>query len=58
MCLHDKKTSNCLYFNVVPSLFPCRVPPDQLYFAILQQKIKSTAERHCFCIDEELAYEK
>ncbi|XP_018530449.1 dual specificity protein phosphatase CDC14B isoform X1 [Lates calcarifer] len=30
---------------------------DQLYFAILQQKIKSTAERHCFCIDEELAYE-
>ncbi|XP_017267894.1 dual specificity protein phosphatase CDC14B isoform X3 [Kryptolebias marmoratus] len=30
---------------------------DQLFFAILQQKIKSTAERHCFCIDEELAYE-
>uniref|UniRef100_A0A7N9AUY6 protein-tyrosine-phosphatase n=1 Tax=Mastacembelus armatus TaxID=205130 RepID=A0A7N9AUY6_9TELE len=30
---------------------------DQLYFAILQQKIKSTAERHCFCIDDELAYE-
>uniref|UniRef100_A0A3Q1J4G8 protein-tyrosine-phosphatase n=1 Tax=Anabas testudineus TaxID=64144 RepID=A0A3Q1J4G8_ANATE len=30
---------------------------DQLYFAILRQKIKSTAERHCFCIDEELAYE-
>nr|XP_043881965.1 dual specificity protein phosphatase CDC14B isoform X4 [Solea senegalensis] len=30
---------------------------DQLCFAILQQKIKSTAERHCFCIDEELAYE-
>ncbi|KAI3372747.1 hypothetical protein L3Q82_023209, partial [Scortum barcoo] len=30
---------------------------DQLYFAILKQKIKSTAERHCFCIDEELAYE-
>lgn len=30
---------------------------DQLYFAILQQKIKSTADRHCFCIDEELAYE-
>ncbi|XP_062237683.1 dual specificity protein phosphatase CDC14B isoform X2 [Platichthys flesus] len=30
---------------------------DQLYFAILHQKIKSTAERHCFCIDEELAYE-
>ncbi|XP_019743927.1 dual specificity protein phosphatase CDC14B isoform X5 [Hippocampus comes] len=30
---------------------------DQLYFAILQQKIKSTTERHCFCIDEELAYE-
>lgn len=30
---------------------------DQLYFAILQQKIKSTAARHCFCIDEELSYE-
>ncbi|XP_028313462.1 dual specificity protein phosphatase CDC14B isoform X2 [Gouania willdenowi] len=30
---------------------------DQLYFAILQQKIKSNPERHCFCIDEELAYE-
>ncbi|XP_047237287.1 dual specificity protein phosphatase CDC14B isoform X4 [Girardinichthys multiradiatus] len=30
---------------------------DQLYFAILQQKIKTTADRHCFCIDEELAYE-
>ncbi|XP_062273092.1 dual specificity protein phosphatase CDC14B isoform X7 [Scomber scombrus] len=30
---------------------------DQLYFATLQQKIKSTTERHCFCIDEELAYE-
>ncbi|XP_054466635.1 dual specificity protein phosphatase CDC14B isoform X1 [Anoplopoma fimbria] len=30
---------------------------DQLYFAILKQKIKTTAERHCFCIDDELAYE-
>ncbi|KAM9744165.1 dual specificity protein phosphatase CDC14B isoform 4-T4 [Menidia menidia] len=30
---------------------------NQLYFAILQQKIKSTSDRHCFCIDEELAYE-
>uniref|UniRef100_A0A8C7MZ44 Dual specificity protein phosphatase CDC14A n=1 Tax=Oncorhynchus kisutch TaxID=8019 RepID=A0A8C7MZ44_ONCKI len=30
---------------------------DQLYFAILQQKIKSTADRHFFCIDEELSYE-
>ncbi|XP_008334251.1 dual specificity protein phosphatase CDC14B isoform X2 [Cynoglossus semilaevis] len=30
---------------------------DQLYFAILQQKLKSTSERHCFCIDDELAYE-
>ncbi|XP_077943316.1 dual specificity protein phosphatase CDC14B isoform X6 [Gasterosteus aculeatus] len=30
---------------------------DQLYFAILTQKIKSTADRHCFCIDDELAYE-
>ncbi|XP_033828082.1 dual specificity protein phosphatase CDC14B isoform X1 [Periophthalmus magnuspinnatus] len=30
---------------------------DQLYFAILQQKIKSTADRHCFCIDDELSYE-
>ncbi|XP_053727241.1 dual specificity protein phosphatase CDC14B isoform X2 [Synchiropus splendidus] len=30
---------------------------DQLYFAILRQRTKTTAERHCFCIDEELAYE-
>ncbi|XP_056275170.1 dual specificity protein phosphatase CDC14B isoform X3 [Pseudoliparis swirei] len=30
---------------------------DQLYFAVLKQKLKSTGERHCFCIDEELAYE-
>ncbi|XP_072290160.1 dual specificity protein phosphatase CDC14B isoform X2 [Eucyclogobius newberryi] len=30
---------------------------DQLYFARLQQKIKSSADRHCFCIDDELAYE-
>ncbi|XP_062854941.1 dual specificity protein phosphatase CDC14B isoform X2 [Trichomycterus rosablanca] len=30
---------------------------DQLYFAILNQKIRSTPERHCFCIDDELAYE-
>ncbi|XP_054895126.1 dual specificity protein phosphatase CDC14B isoform X3 [Poeciliopsis prolifica] len=30
---------------------------DQLYFAILHQKIKSTADRHFFCIDEELVYE-
>ncbi|KAM6965019.1 dual specificity protein phosphatase CDC14B isoform 2-T2 [Aplochiton taeniatus] len=30
---------------------------DQLYFAILRQKIKSTADRHCFCIDDELSYE-
>ncbi|XP_073675058.1 dual specificity protein phosphatase CDC14B isoform X2 [Garra rufa] len=30
---------------------------DQLYFAILHQKVKSTPERHCFCIDEELSYE-
>ncbi|KAG7481153.1 hypothetical protein MATL_G00063990 [Megalops atlanticus] len=30
---------------------------DQLYFAILQQKIKSTADRHYFCIDDELSYE-
>ncbi|XP_041958160.1 dual specificity protein phosphatase CDC14B isoform X2 [Alosa sapidissima] len=30
---------------------------DQLYFAILQQKVKSTPERHCFCIDDELSYE-
>lgn len=33
-------------------------PPDQLYFAILKQKIRSTADRHCFCVDDELAYEK
>lgn len=31
---------------------------DQLYFAILNQKLRSTPDRHCFCIDEELAYEK
>ncbi|XP_036434682.1 dual specificity protein phosphatase CDC14B isoform X3 [Colossoma macropomum] len=30
---------------------------DQLYFAILKQKIRSSPERHCFCIDEELSYE-
>uniref|UniRef100_A0A3Q3VZ04 protein-tyrosine-phosphatase n=1 Tax=Mola mola TaxID=94237 RepID=A0A3Q3VZ04_MOLML len=30
---------------------------DKLYFAILKQKVKSTADRHCFCVDEELAYE-
>ncbi|XP_077571513.1 dual specificity protein phosphatase CDC14C-like isoform X1 [Stigmatopora nigra] len=30
---------------------------DRLYFAILQQKVKSTRDRHCFCIDEELEYE-
>ncbi|XP_047656125.1 dual specificity protein phosphatase CDC14B isoform X3 [Tachysurus fulvidraco] len=30
---------------------------DQLYFAVLSQKIRSTPERHCFCIDEELSYE-
>jgi len=30
---------------------------DKLCFAMLKQKIKSTAERHCFCIDDELAYE-
>uniref|UniRef100_H3BYY7 Cell division cycle 14B n=1 Tax=Tetraodon nigroviridis TaxID=99883 RepID=H3BYY7_TETNG len=30
---------------------------DRLYFAILKQKVKSTADRHCFCVDEELAYE-
>uniref|UniRef100_A0A6Q2ZEN0 protein-tyrosine-phosphatase n=1 Tax=Esox lucius TaxID=8010 RepID=A0A6Q2ZEN0_ESOLU len=29
----------------------------QLYFAVLQQKIKSTADRHCFCVDDELSYE-
>ncbi|MBN3297799.1 CC14A phosphatase, partial [Amia calva] len=30
---------------------------DQLYFAILQQKPKSTADKHCFSIDDELSYE-
>ncbi|XP_026855522.2 dual specificity protein phosphatase CDC14B isoform X3 [Electrophorus electricus] len=30
---------------------------DQLYFAILNQKIRCTPDRHCFCIDEELSYE-
>ncbi|XP_060787828.1 dual specificity protein phosphatase CDC14B isoform X8 [Neoarius graeffei] len=30
---------------------------DQLYFAILNQKLRSTTERHCFCIDEEFSYE-
>lgn len=33
-------------------------PSDRLYFAILKQKVKSIADRHCFCVDEELAYEK
>ncbi|KTG42530.1 hypothetical protein cypCar_00039531, partial [Cyprinus carpio] len=31
---------------------------DQLYFALLHQKLKSSPDRHCFCIDEELSYEK
>jgi len=31
---------------------------DQLYFAVLQQKNRSTSERHCFCVDDELVYEK
>jgi len=31
---------------------------DQLYFALLPQKVKSSPDRHCFCIDEELSYEK
>ncbi|XP_028852792.1 dual specificity protein phosphatase CDC14B isoform X4 [Denticeps clupeoides] len=30
---------------------------DRLHFAILQQKVKSTSERHCFCVDDELCYE-
>ncbi|XP_056097908.1 dual specificity protein phosphatase CDC14B isoform X2 [Rhinichthys klamathensis goyatoka] len=30
---------------------------DQLYFALLHQKVKSSPDRHCFCIDEELSYE-
>ncbi|XP_077073692.1 dual specificity protein phosphatase CDC14B isoform X1 [Siphateles boraxobius] len=30
---------------------------DQLYFALLHQKLKSSPDRHCFCIDEELSYE-
>ncbi|XP_051508643.1 dual specificity protein phosphatase CDC14C-like isoform X2 [Myxocyprinus asiaticus] len=30
---------------------------DQLYFAILHQKVKSSPDRHCFCTDEELSYE-
>ncbi|XP_031426958.1 dual specificity protein phosphatase CDC14B isoform X2 [Clupea harengus] len=30
---------------------------DQLYFAILQHKVKNTAERHGFCVDDELSYE-
>ncbi|XP_068078994.1 dual specificity protein phosphatase CDC14B isoform X4 [Danio rerio] len=30
---------------------------DQLYFALLHQKVRSTPDRHCFCIDEELSYE-
>ncbi|XP_066567331.1 dual specificity protein phosphatase CDC14B isoform X3 [Amia ocellicauda] len=40
---------------------PCSDLPvaitDQLYFAILQQKPKSTADKHCFSIDDELSYE-
>ncbi|KAJ8285388.1 hypothetical protein GJAV_G00026250 [Gymnothorax javanicus] len=30
---------------------------DHLYFAVLQNKVRSTPERHYFCIDEELSYE-
>ncbi|XP_034026453.1 dual specificity protein phosphatase CDC14B isoform X3 [Thalassophryne amazonica] len=42
-------------YDVSPSCI--ELIKDQLYFSILQQKMKSSAERHCFCIDEELAYE-
>lgn len=30
---------------------------EQLYFAIAPHKLKNTAERHCFSVDDELAYE-
>lgn len=30
---------------------------DQLYFAVLNQKLRSSPDRHCFCIDDELSYE-
>ncbi|ROL53732.1 Dual specificity protein phosphatase CDC14A [Anabarilius grahami] len=30
---------------------------DQLYFALLHQKVKSSPDRHCFCVDDELSYE-
>ncbi|XP_041757416.1 dual specificity protein phosphatase CDC14C isoform X2 [Coregonus clupeaformis] len=40
--------------NVTKSI---EIIKDQLYFAVLQHKIKSTADRHCFCIDDELSYE-
>lgn len=31
---------------------------DQLYFAVVRQKLRTSPDRHYFCIDEELAYEK
>ncbi|XP_057212933.1 dual specificity protein phosphatase CDC14B isoform X2 [Triplophysa rosa] len=30
---------------------------DQLYFAVVHQKLRTSPDRHYFCIDEELAYE-
>ncbi|XP_056629412.1 dual specificity protein phosphatase CDC14B isoform X3 [Triplophysa dalaica] len=30
---------------------------DQLYFAVVRQKLRTSPDRHYFCIDEELAYE-
>ena len=40
------------------SIVSLSVLSDQLYFAVLQQKIKITSERHSFCVDDELVYEK
>ncbi|CAL8249243.1 unnamed protein product [Merluccius merluccius] len=46
-CAEAEQTRSDIYIGIT----------DQLYFAVLQQKIKSTSERHCFCVDDELVYE-
>lgn len=55
MYTHRVITIHCFPSNFVVSVY---FPPEQLYFTILPHKVKSTAERHYFCIDDELSYEK
>uniref|UniRef100_A0A674NRC6 Dual specificity protein phosphatase CDC14A n=1 Tax=Takifugu rubripes TaxID=31033 RepID=A0A674NRC6_TAKRU len=53
-CTAGRKWPLIFFFFFRPHPLP---PSDRLYFAILKQKVKSIADRHCFCVDEELAYE-